>query len=145
MINQIQNYLGDTSIEDFESIKEIKKYFEKSNMEAMFGCLSESEIIEAEKARDFVIEKWKAIPSHFIVKVSNAKTPLSCWGDYCHIAILECEHWQYEPSMISEHALGVIRIVEYWGNLNVGKTEKCAFRRAYSDAEDMCRILNENR
>lgn len=139
--DQIERYLGDSGIEDFESINEIQQYFSRKNLEYMF----QPDIIdmdEANKVRDWVIEQFKNLPTHFIVQTAAAKMPSSCDGKYARIAVLECEHWQHAPKMISTHARGVVRIVETWERLNVGKTEKCAFRRALKKANELCAELN---
>jgi hypothetical protein len=45
--------------------------------------------------------------------------------------------------MISERAKGVIRVVQTWENLNVGKTDKCAYSRALRVAEMMAKRLTD--
>jgi hypothetical protein len=137
--DQIERYLGTFPINYFESKKEIQDYFSRKSLSEMFGDIDLDDAKEVENA---VLEKWQKLPTHFVVKVSAANMPGTCWGTYKRIAVLECEHWQDEPKMISTHARGVVRIVETWERLNVGITERCAFRRALADAEDMCRHLN---
>ena len=78
--------------------------------------------------------------SNYIIKVSND----SChgqYGSYKRIAILEVEDGVTEVSMISERARGVIRIVEQWNGLNVGKTDNCAFAKGMEEAEEMLETL----
>jgi len=77
----------------------------------------------------------------FIVMTSAAKMPQSCWGQYRRIGVLEIEAGS-SPTMISERARGVVRVVETWEKLNVGKTARCAYQRALAEAEAMAAELN---
>lgn len=79
--------------------------------------------------------------TEYVVKTSSARVPMSCRGSYAHIAVMEVLEG-IEPKMISERARGVVRIVETWWALNVGKTEKCAYRRALAEAEELADKLN---
>ena len=80
--------------------------------------------------------------THFIVKHSAAKMPMSCWGRYRRVAVLEVEADYDEVPMISERAKGVVRIVATWEKLNDGTSERCAFRVALAEAEEMADELN---
>jgi hypothetical protein len=44
--------------------------------------------------------------------------------------------------MISERAKGCHRIVETWESRNIGKTDRCAFRVALREAEELAARLN---
>jgi len=82
----------------------------------------------------------------FIVATASAHMPNSCWGTYRRVAVLEIDPSATPaggPKMISERARGVVRIVETWEALNVGKTERCAYRVALAEAEAMAEHLNE--
>jgi hypothetical protein len=46
------------------------------------------------------------------------------------------------PKMISDRAKGVAKIVEVWDRLNVGKTDKCAYRVALKEAQELAMRLN---
>jgi hypothetical protein len=87
-------------------------------------------------------------PSRFIVMSARAKMPNSCFNGtaYRRIAVVEVDPaytaahgW---PAMISERARGVVRIVALWDRLFTGKTMRCAFGRAQSEALDLCNRLN---
>jgi len=80
--------------------------------------------------------------TQYIVKTAAAAMPNKCWGEYRRVAVLEVDVG-VEPSMISERARGVHRVVATWERLNVGKTEKCAYARAIKDAEEMASALND--
>jgi len=67
--------------------------------------------------------------TEFIVKTATAKMPTSVKHPYARVAVLEIEHGA-QPKMISDRARGVVRVVRTWEKLSVGKTERCAFRRA---------------
>jgi hypothetical protein len=45
------------------------------------------------------------------------------------------------PAMISRRARGVVRLIDY-GHHNVGRTERCAYRRTLRDAEARAKELN---
>lgn len=77
------------------------------------------------------------------IKVSRAAMPASCWGggSYYRIGILEVEKWAPYPAMISDHARGVIRVVRTWERLYRGTTDRCAFGRAYAEAEALLEEL----
>ena len=79
--------------------------------------------------------------TEFVVRTSAAKMPNSCCGTYRHVAVMEVELGTV-PSMISERARGVIRIVEIWERLSVGTTSRCAYERALTAASNMADELN---
>jgi hypothetical protein len=83
--------------------------------------------------------------THFVVKTSSASMPASCWGNYARVAILEVEDGLYgdDIKMISSRARGVVRVVATWEKLNVGKTERCAYDRAWVEATEIAEKLNE--
>lgn len=80
----------------------------------------------------------------FIIKVSSAKMPSSCWGRYVHVAVIETDG-RDAVSMISERAAGVVRIVHYSSNCHVGSTPRSASGRAIAHAEALALELNEAR
>jgi hypothetical protein len=73
----------------------------------------------------------------WIVMTSSAAMPSSCMGTYRRVAIVKlCMDYAIaglEPKMISARARGVEAIRDY-GHQNVGKTERCAYRRALAEA-----------
>jgi len=78
-------------------------------------------------------------------KVMTASTTPSsnCWGTYRRVGIVELEPgYNGVPKMISERAKGVVRVVETWENLNVGITDRCAYRRALATAQEIVDELN---
>lgn len=77
----------------------------------------------------------------FAVVCSAAKMPSSCWGTYRRVAVVEIDPGVTSISMISDRARGVRSVVETWEKLNVGKTERCAYKRAWRKAETMARDL----
>jgi len=79
--------------------------------------------------------------TEFVVLTAMAKMPQSCWGNYGRIAVCEMKKG-VRPKMISERAIGMVRIVETWERLNIGKTSKCAFQKAMKQAKEMTLKLN---
>lgn len=77
----------------------------------------------------------------FIVMVAAAKMPSSCMGQYKRIAIVETDMVTM-PKMISNRANGVVRIVQTWDRLSVGKTKRCAYAVALAEAKVECAKLN---
>lgn len=77
----------------------------------------------------------------YIVKTAAAKMPNSCWGVYRRVAVLEIMAGT-EPAMISKRARGVVRVVATWEKCNVGRTERCAYERALSEAYELVGALN---
>jgi hypothetical protein len=82
--------------------------------------------------------------TRFVVMTRSAHMPNACWGVYRRVAVVETDLPEpLEPTMISARAKHVIRIVETWERLNVGKTERCAYRKALAEAEALAEKLNE--
>lgn len=81
----------------------------------------------------------------FVVKIASAQMPNSCKGIYRKVAVLEMARGCHdeEPTMISDRARNVNRVVKLWDKLNVGKTEHSAYYRALGEAKDMATKLNE--
>lgn len=79
--------------------------------------------------------------SEFIVV---EKTARNCggWGGYVKIAVVEIEDGFGAPSMISERARGVIRVVEEWDRCYRGKTDRCAAAIVRRAAEALVERLN---
>jgi len=82
--------------------------------------------------------------THFIVQTAAANMPLSCWGNYGRVAVLEVDADRSRVSMISARARGCHRVVELWDRLNIGTTDRCAFSRAMQAAERLAAQLNTN-
>lgn len=95
---------------------------------------------------------WVMTNTAYIVASSAACMPGSCWGVYRRVAVLEVERGEdgepVSPRMISERARGVVRLVETWEALNVGKVHRrggkgrCAYSRAMVEAEELAAKLN---
>ncbi len=81
--------------------------------------------------------------THYIVQTAAAHMPNSCWGNYGKVAVLEVDEGVEQVAMISERARGCHRIVSLWDRLNIGKTDRCAFRQAIKEAEEEAAILND--
>jgi hypothetical protein len=81
--------------------------------------------------------------TEFIVMTSSAKVPLKArkFGRYLHVAVCEVEAGR-RPAMISERARGMVRIVTDSGPVSEGKTDRCAYARAFAAATAMARDLN---
>lgn len=80
--------------------------------------------------------------THFIVQTAAAPMPSGCWGTYKRVAVLEVESHLDVVSMISTHARGCLRVVQTWEKLNVGTSERCAYRVALKVARAMADELN---
>lgn len=80
----------------------------------------------------------------FVLKISSAKMPNSCYGIYKRIGLLEVEDGTI-PTMISVQAKAVKRIVKTWERLHCGKTEKSEFYRVLKEAQALCEELNDGR
>jgi hypothetical protein len=82
--------------------------------------------------------------ARFIVMTAATTPSASCWGTYRRIAVVELETgFEGAPKMISERAKGLKAIVSTWENCNVGKTAKCAYQVALTEAEEMAANLNK--
>jgi hypothetical protein len=79
--------------------------------------------------------------SYFTVVDSSAKTR-GKWGNYRNVAVLEMQDGAPEPCMISERSRGCIRVVDTWLSVSVGRTERCAYRRALHEATALAERLN---
>jgi len=80
--------------------------------------------------------------SRYIVMTASAKMPASCRGRYSRVAVVETSLPQGEaPKMISDRALGVIRIVETWERLNHGGP-RSAYAVALREADALAARLN---
>lgn len=79
--------------------------------------------------------------SKFIVMTAKEKMPNSCWGNYGKVAVVETDGVSF-PKQIHPRHKAVVAIVRQWRRLNVGRTEKCAFRVALAEAKAVCAKLN---
>lgn len=80
--------------------------------------------------------------THYIVKTAAACMPNNCWGTYRRVAVLEVQVGVVDVAMISARARGVVRVVATWERCNVGRTSRCAYRRALAEAQQMAAGLN---
>ena len=79
----------------------------------------------------------------FLVMTAAAKVSGAAKkGNYKRIAVVEAEG-DTVPAMISERAKGLVRIVQTWERLSVGKTDRCAFAVAMVEARALAATLNE--
>jgi hypothetical protein len=76
--------------------------------------------------------------TELIVMTSSAKVAGKArkYGRYRNVAVVEVEAGK-RPSMISERARGLIRIVWHSGSRSVGKTDKCQYAAALRHAEEI--------
>jgi hypothetical protein len=80
----------------------------------------------------------------FVVLTASARCSAK-YGIYRRVAVVEA-YGVSSPDqikMISSRARGVLRVVKTWERLNVGRTEKCAYRRALNAAEELAAVLND--
>jgi len=81
--------------------------------------------------------------NRFIVMTSSAKMPAKVRAEYRNVALVEvAADFEGTPAMISANARGVVRIVRHYGALNVGKTSKSAYARAFAEATAEAGRLN---
>lgn len=74
----------------------------------------------------------------FAVMESAAQTKGKAkMGRYRNVAVVEVEQGHELPRMISTRAKGMVRIVKYWGSRSVGSTERCAYRVALREAQEL--------
>lgn len=83
--------------------------------------------------------------SKYIVVSKAARMPAGCWGRYRRVAVVEVRDPKAPVPAIDERGRNVVRIVETWERLNVGRTDKCAFERAMAEARAMADELNDER
>lgn len=77
----------------------------------------------------------------FTVLTASARTGATFYGQYRRVAVVELTAPDAQPRMISTRARGVKRIVRTWERLSVGKTARCAYRRALADAGNLAAAL----
>jgi len=71
-----------------------------------------------------------------------AKMPSSLkFGRYGKIAVVETDGISM-PKQINSRHKAVKRIVELWDRLNIGTTDRCAFKVALREANEMADRLN---
>ena len=81
-------------------------------------------------------------PTRFIVLTAAAKVSGAAKkGHYKRIAVVEAEG-DTVPAMISERAKGLVRVVQTWERLSVGKTDRCAYAVALVEATALAASLN---
>lgn len=83
----------------------------------------------------------------WIVMTSSAAMPSSCKGHYRNVALVELKcSWDYpehnRPSRIDSRDRKIAR-VRHWGAHNVGKTDRCAYKRTLARAERLAQELND--
>ena len=79
----------------------------------------------------------------YVVKTSSASMPQSCWGRYAHVAVLETRPGTTRPPLaITPRDRSVARVVAIWERVNVGTTDRCAYRRALRAAQEMAARMN---
>jgi len=67
----------------------------------------------------------------YVVICSAAKMPNTCWGRYRHIAVMRVQVGHVAKQIRS---CRTYKPVKTYRNLNVGKTARCAYEIALSDA-----------
>ena len=82
--------------------------------------------------------------TRFVVMTSSAHVSQRLrryGGAWRNVAVVEVEGDDM-PSMISERARGVVRVVTHYGARRVGKTERGDYQRAMAEAQDLAARLN---
>jgi len=80
--------------------------------------------------------------SRYIVMEAGAKR-VGKFGNYIRVAVVELDpSFEGRPTMISERAKGVKRIVRLWDQQYLGKTNRCEAARARCEAAELCARLN---
>jgi hypothetical protein len=79
--------------------------------------------------------------TEYVVRVSAAKMPGSCWGRYVRVAVLEVLPGT-KPAMISARASGVVSIVQTWERCHSGRGIRDAASRAKTAARQLADELN---
>jgi hypothetical protein len=77
----------------------------------------------------------------FSVLTASAKMPMSCWGHYGKVAVVEHDP-DYVPAQIHPNHKACKRIVRVWDRLHRGGP-RSAFALAKNEAEALARELNE--
>jgi len=79
----------------------------------------------------------------YLIKTSSAQMPQSCWGHYRRIGLLEIEDGYAlgDVHEISTRPRAVKRVIQTWEKLNLGSTERCAYRRALEEAMNVLRDM----
>jgi len=80
----------------------------------------------------------------YIVKTSSTTPSSSCWGTYRRVGVMEMTANAPPPTQLSERSRGCVQVVETWENLNVGKTGRCAYRRALAEAIELASACNDD-
>ena len=82
--------------------------------------------------------------NHEAIIMTASTTPsANCRGKYKRVAVVVVDHDELRasgrelPSSISKRSIGVVRIVQTWENCSVGTTERCTYRRALVEAEQV--------
>jgi hypothetical protein len=68
----------------------------------------------------------------YVVRISCAKMPNSCWGKYVHVAVMWTRDGNVPPQIA---ATKNYRPVKTWGPCNVGRTHRAADARAVYAAD----------
>lgn len=82
-----------------------------------------------------------------IVVTRSASMPSSCKGHYRKVVVLEVPYWKawqegWEPRQATERDKDVYRVLWNLGPQSVGKTDRCAYRRAIAAAEKYAEAFN---
>ena len=72
--------------------------------------------------------------THFEILSAAAYMPNSCWGTYRRIGLLEVRNGKVATRI--DDRLRCVVSMYTWERLNVGKTERCAYERAWAEAVD---------
>lgn len=96
------------------------------------------------------------MPTHYIAIEKGAQMPMSCWGQYRRVGVVEVStnHDETDIPMLSERCRNVVRIVETWEDRNLTRKystaaeaatdgSKCAAALAWAEAESVAEALNQ--
>lgn len=81
---------------------------------------------------------------HYIIQDASCSLPLTRWGSYRHVAVLQVDVHLERVSMISLRAKGVHEIVWDSGSrCATGRRTRASFCHACTVAQRMCDVLNQ--
>lgn len=89
---------------------------------------------------DTLTERTPHMDTRFIVMTAGCKMPSSCWGRYGRVAVCEVKTG-ITPKMISERALGMVRIVSLQDTLYMAGS-RSAYQIALREAQALADKLN---
>ena len=93
---------------------------------------------------DHLADHGARLIPRYIVMRARAKMPSSMKygsGDYMRVAVVETNGVDM-PKQINPRHKAVVSVVETWERCFAGKSDRCAFRVALAEAEELAEALN---